>query len=527
MGWFTVAESSSLSGCFHEGLLELGDFAVRYRRVGRWGFDDWQIVNAVAYAAAKMFREGRERNCQNLDDAIVAIITKTLDELGIDRYSITKGYLHSVDSEVRDIVLRVFPSLTDLSKGVQQRQAPSPGIQRPSTEAGQGLIKEEDKTKVTQRAVSEGEGVRGCEDYIVKLLDVGNPPRGSEFKLPILEYVEGQSLRDFIEGQGRVSWDVLRHLMYELLYAVSCVHGKGIVHRDIRPGNVIVIPSNLQVKLIDFSTAKLENEDDGWVVEAPGGYTAPEQRLGKSSRRSDVYSLGATLLFMLTGEDPDKVKLSNPEDLASLISRRVTGVSDGDVKRLLAFIGRAMSENPQQRFADAVEMARVFHEVFYEGKELKEDSTVALQLGKLPEGCIPTGRKFHIHLTVMLMNGGRYERYEDKEFEVKDDELVVIGREKHRGLVKVERKSKTIRVIINDPYQYVSRTHCVMYWCNGRWFVKDFSQNGTWVMDPTGSRRTYVRGESSKPVEVNNGDYLLLAYVTPNQPYVTIIFEYK
>jgi pSer/pThr/pTyr-binding forkhead associated (FHA) protein len=127
----------------------------------------------------------------------------------------------------------------------------------------------------------------------------------------------------------------------------------------------------------------------------------------------------------------------------------------------------------------------------------------------------------------MLMNGGRYERYEDKEFEVKDDELVVIGREKHRGLVKVERKSKTIRVIINDPYQYVSRTHCVMYWCNGRWFVKDFSQNGTWVMDPTGSRRTYVRGESSKPVEVNNGDYLLLAYVTPNQPYVTIIFEYK
>jgi hypothetical protein len=101
-----------------------------------------------------------------------------------------------------------------------------------------------------------------------------------------------------------------------------------------------------------------------------------------------------------------------------------------------------MSENPQQRFADAVEMARVFHEVFYEGKELKEDSTVALQLGKLPEGCIPTGRKFRIHLTVMLMNGGRYERYEDKEFEVKDDELVVIGREKHRGLVKVERSRR-------------------------------------------------------------------------------------
>jgi serine/threonine protein kinase len=388
---------------------------------------------------------------------------------------------------------------------------------RPSTES----------TPLTQD-VEEGRfhKLRNCGDYIVNIVDIGHPLNRPDLKLLILEYVNGVSLKDFIQGRKKIHWNLLRHLMYQLLYAVACIHSAGVVHRDIRPGNVIVDEYGGKVKLIDFSTAKFEGESDGWIVEAPGGYTAPEQRDGRSSKASDVYSLGATLLFMLTGEDPGNA-LQDIDDVKKRIKRRVEGINDDEVRKLLAFVGKAMSPEPRQRFRDAVGMARVFHEVFYEGKDLNVQVPLqATPYTAIPEECRPTGRRFRIYLTVMLINGNKYERYDEVDFEAKDGELIVIGREQHRGFVKVERHSGVVYVLINDPYQYVSRSHCIIYWCGDKWFVRDVSQNGTWVTNPSG-KRIYLRGDPNKSVELNNDDYLLLAYVTQGQPYVSVLFSYQ
>ncbi len=66
---------------FHDEWLELMEFATKYRRLGRLGFDDWQIVSEVASVVSKMLRESRESGCLNLEDAIVDVVVRTLDNL--------------------------------------------------------------------------------------------------------------------------------------------------------------------------------------------------------------------------------------------------------------------------------------------------------------------------------------------------------------------------------------------------------------------------------------------------------------
>ena len=98
-------------GCFFDGLMDLRDFAAKYRRLGRLGFDDWQIVSEVASAVSKMLREGRVRDCPNTEGLIVDIVVETLNELNIDRYSITRAYMHGTPKDVEELLKRIFPNL--------------------------------------------------------------------------------------------------------------------------------------------------------------------------------------------------------------------------------------------------------------------------------------------------------------------------------------------------------------------------------------------------------------------------------
>jgi hypothetical protein len=101
-------------GCFFDGLMDLMEFAAKYERLGRLGFDDWQIVSEVASAVSKMLREGRVRGCPNTEDIIVNIVVRTLDDLGIDRYSIMRGYLQGTTEDVKRILRRIFPNVEQI-----------------------------------------------------------------------------------------------------------------------------------------------------------------------------------------------------------------------------------------------------------------------------------------------------------------------------------------------------------------------------------------------------------------------------
>jgi hypothetical protein len=91
------------------------EFAAKYERLGRFGFDDWQIVSEVASVVSKMLREGRVGGCPNLEDAVVDVVVRTLDDLGIDRYSIMRGYLQGTTEDVRRVLRRIFPNVKQMT----------------------------------------------------------------------------------------------------------------------------------------------------------------------------------------------------------------------------------------------------------------------------------------------------------------------------------------------------------------------------------------------------------------------------
>src|SRR5918997_854314 len=134
----------------------------------------------------------------------------------------------------------------------------------------------------------------------------------------VMEYVPGDTLEAIIERDGAL--DLPRVLDYtcQICNAMDHAHRQGVIHRDLRPGNVLVTEQGL-VKVADFGTSRfLEIAAHGTTVIGSPPYMAPEQFHGKAVFGSDVYSLGVTMYQMLTGTLP--YDTPSPADLDRLMS---------------------------------------------------------------------------------------------------------------------------------------------------------------------------------------------------------------
>ena len=132
----------------------------------------------------------------------------------------------------------------------------------------------------------------------------------------VMEYVPGETLERIIAARGAL--DLPRALDYtcQICNAVDHAHGQGVIHRDLRPANVLVTEQNV-VKVADFGTSRfLEIAAHGTTVIGSPPYMAPEQFKGKAVFASDIYSLGVTMYQMLTGMLP--YNTPSPEDLERL-----------------------------------------------------------------------------------------------------------------------------------------------------------------------------------------------------------------
>jgi serine/threonine-protein kinase len=132
----------------------------------------------------------------------------------------------------------------------------------------------------------------------------------------VMEYVPGETLEHIIAVKGAL--DLPRALDYtcQICNAVDHAHGQGVIHRDLRPANVLVTEQNV-VKVADFGTSRfLEIAAHGTTVIGSPPYMAPEQFRGKAVFASDIYSLGVTMYQMLTGMLP--YNTPSPEDLERL-----------------------------------------------------------------------------------------------------------------------------------------------------------------------------------------------------------------
>jgi len=133
----------------------------------------------------------------------------------------------------------------------------------------------------------------------------------------VMEYVQGQTLEQIILREGAL--DIARALDFtcQICNAVDHAHKVGVLHRDLRPGNMLVSDSGM-LKVTDFGTSRfLEIAAHGTTVIGSPPYMAPEQFYGKAVFASDVYSVGVTMYQMLTGELPYATPA--PSDIERLV----------------------------------------------------------------------------------------------------------------------------------------------------------------------------------------------------------------
>ncbi|MBS1991556.1 MAG: serine/threonine protein kinase [Cyanobacteria bacterium SZAS LIN-3] len=163
----------------------------------------------------------------------------------------------------------------------------------------------------------------------------------------VLEYVEGRSLKQLVADEGPQPESFVMDVAGRLLDVLKYMHSfePPIVHRDLSPDNIML--SNLgEIKVVDFNVARQLEGSAGGTVVGKHAYIPPEQFRGKPAPASDIYALGGTLHFLLTGQDPEPLTVSRPRAVNKNIS---VAVDD--------FIARATALELTGRYASAEEMA--------------------------------------------------------------------------------------------------------------------------------------------------------------------------
>ena len=176
----------------------------------------------------------------------------------------------------------------------------------------------------------------------------------------VMEYIEGRSLAEILRSEGPIDPDRAVEITADVAAALSFAHRGGLVHRDVKPGNVLVTPSG-QVKVADFGIATAANAGDAnltktGLVMGTATYFAPEQAQGKPvDPRSDLYSLGVVLYEMLAGEAP--FKGDNPVAIAyQHVQQPPPGLRARGVpvpEALEAITVKLLAKNPAHRYPGA------------------------------------------------------------------------------------------------------------------------------------------------------------------------------
>jgi serine/threonine-protein kinase len=171
----------------------------------------------------------------------------------------------------------------------------------------------------------------------------------------VMEYVEGETLEHLILREGVL--DLTRALDFscQICNAVDHAHGAGILHRDLRPGNMLVSESGM-LKVTDFGTSRfLEIAAHGTTVIGSPPYMAPEQFHGRAVFASDIYSVGVTMYQMLTGSMPYDTPA--PADIARLARGEMLTaprVKNAKIPKAISdIVLRAMAPSPTERYQRA------------------------------------------------------------------------------------------------------------------------------------------------------------------------------
>ncbi|MDP4153179.1 MAG: protein kinase [Bacillota bacterium] len=190
---------------------------------------------------------------------------------------------------------------------------------------------------------------------IVKIYNVGF---NDDLYYIVMECIDGITLKQYIEQQGKLTWRETLYFITQILKALSHAHERGIVHRDIKPQNIMLLHDGT-IKVTDFGIARMPGNQTNTITDRAIGsvhYISPEQVSGeKTDERSDLYAVGIMMYEMLTGkvpfdaENPVSVALmqmqNKPKPPKELVEDLPVGLEE--------IVLKAMSKNPENRYPTA------------------------------------------------------------------------------------------------------------------------------------------------------------------------------
>ena len=217
-----------------------------------------------------------------------------------------------------------------------------------------------DETSV-KRFVNESEAVSMISaPNIVEIHDV---VISDTLKYIVMEYIDGITLKDYIDKIGSLGWREAVHYIKQILLGLSAAHEKGIIHRDVKPQNIMLLNDG-KVKVTDFGIAKLPKAEPLTMTDKAIGtvnYISPEQASGgKVDTKSDIYSTGVMLYEMVTGrlpftaDSPVAVAMMQVSD-EPVPPRQINSAVPVGLEQIIL---KAMSKDPEARFSSANAMIK-------------------------------------------------------------------------------------------------------------------------------------------------------------------------
>ena len=224
---------------------------------------------------------------------------------------------------------------------------------------------------------------------IVKVYDVSFSDRMQSI---VMEYIDGITLKEYIEQQGALSWKEAVHFTVQILRALQHAHDKGIVHRDVKPQNIMLL-SDGTIKITDFGIARFSRSETKTLTDRAIGsvhYISPEQAQGETTdARTDIYSVGVMLFEMLTGRLPFEAENAISVAMKQIQSApiRPRSINPAIPEGLEEITMRAMQKDLSQRYQSAAEMLRDID-------EFKRNPTILFEYKYLTNEVPIDGKKY-------------------------------------------------------------------------------------------------------------------------------------